>query len=174
MTRLALFAAALALPLAACQTATDAPDAPATTASATAPIDGFDGFGDAIADTASALPASTVTADADAYTGKTVTVSGTVAEVCQKAGCWATLVTDNGTIRINVAKENGTGPYVYTMPTDIAGRHVVATGYFEKTTTPADHVEHMAQESGTYDSTKTYTAAEELRLTATGVLVRKA
>ncbi len=172
MKRLLLLAA-LGLPLAACKPTAESPATDATVAPASA-IAGFTGVGEAISDTTAAVTADSLAANAAAFAGKTVTVSGTVTEVCQKMGCWATLVTDGGTIRIDVAKTDGTGPYLFTMPKDIAGRHVVATGFLETTTMPAADLQHMAEESGTHDSTKTYTDVQGLKLTATGVLVRNA
>lgn len=171
-----LLIAVLGLPLAACKPTADSPagDAPSAPVAAAGTFADFEGVGAPIADTTAAVGADSVVANAAAFAGKTVTVSGTVTEVCQKMGCWATLVTDGGTIRIDVAKTDGTGPYLFTMPKDIAGRHVVATGFLEQTTTPAADVQHMAEESGTHDSTKTYTDLKGLKLTATGVLVRKA
>ena len=166
-----LAAAAVGLCLSACKPAADAPAAPVA---ATGAVAGFTGVGEPISDTPAALGADSLVANAAAFAGKTVTVSGIVTEVCQKMGCWATLVTDGGTIRIDVAKTDGTGPYLFTMPKDIAGRHVVATGFLETTTLPAADLQHMAEESGTHDSTKTYADVQGLKLTATGVLVRNA
>lgn len=159
-----------ALTLAACQTepATPAADAPVTA------VAGYDAFGEAVTDTSAVLTVDDAAARIATLDSTNVTVAGTVTEVCQKAGCWAALKTADGTmLRVNVAK-NDSGAYRFTMPTDIAGRRVIATGFLEETTLPADHAEHMAEESGAHDSTKVYTDARELRLTASGVLVRKA
>ena len=158
---------ALALALGACQTEPAAPEVPATT------VAGYDAFGEAFTDTSAALTVDDAAAQIATLDSTTVTVAGTVTEVCQKAGCWAALKTTDGTmLRVNVAK-NDSGAYRFTMPKDIAGRRVIATGFLEETTLPADHAQHMAEESGAHDSTKVYTDARELRLTASGVLVRQ-
>lgn len=147
-------------------------DEHAAPATPTATVGGYDGFGVAPADTAGAVAAATVAAHADDYAGKPVVVAGTVSQVCQMAGCWATLQTASGTIRIKMPKENG--QYTFTLPKDISGRRVIAAGTLARTALSADHAEHMAKESGTPGAdTTAYADTEELQLTATGVLVAK-
>jgi hypothetical protein len=166
-------AAALALTLAAC----GPKDTPAADAAATTPVEavaGYDAYGTAPTDTTAALPAEAVMAQAEALDGQTVTVSGTLRNVCQMAGCWATIETEGGTIRIGVPK-NTDGTYVYTMPKDIAGRRVVAHGTLQRATLSAEDADHLARESGAAVSdTTTFKDTPELRLEATGVLVQKA
>ena len=181
MDRLLTFAALGALTLGgltlgACRSSadehTDDADANAPAATATSSLAGYDGFGAAPSDTAAAVPAATVAAQAETYAGKPVVVAGTVSQVCQMAGCWATLQTEAGTIRIKMPKENG--QYAFTLPKDISGRRVIAAGTLERAALSADHAEHMAKESGApgADTTR-YVDTQELQLTATGVLVAK-
>ncbi|HYE59495.1 MAG TPA: DUF4920 domain-containing protein [Rhodothermales bacterium] len=165
--------AVLVLTLAACR-AQETPDADASATTPVEAIAGYDAYGTALADTADAMPAEVAAAQADSLDGQAVKLVGTLRNVCQMAGCWATIETPDGTIRITVPK-NADGTYVYTMPKDIVGRRVVASGTLRKSTLTADHAEHMARESGqeVTDSTK-FEDAPEIQLEATGVLVAKA
>ena len=60
-------------------------------------------FGDAVDKTA-AMPVAQLLATPQAYLDKVVTVSGTVAAVCSKQGCWMKFTADgeNGPFRIKV------------------------------------------------------------------------
>lgn len=174
MKHLVLPALALgaAVSLGACKTDPAAPATPVTTA-AVVPAS-YDSFGEAVTDTSAAMPIDSAAARIGTLDKTNVTVAGTVSEVCQKAGCWATLQTADGrTVRVNVAKTDS-GAYRFTMPKDIAGRRVIVSGYLEEATMSAEDVEHLAEDAGEHDSTKTYAETKELRLTASGVLVRKA
>ena len=161
-----------ALTLGACKTEPSA----SSPAEASAPVvpASYDSFGEAVTDTSAAMPVDSAAARIASLDKTNVTVAGTVSEVCQKAGCWATLQTTDGrTMRVNVAKTDS-GAYRFTMPKDIAGRRVIVSGYLEEATLPAKDAEHLAEDAGVHDSTKTYADTKELRLTASGVLVRKA
>ncbi len=92
---------ALTLTFAACKTETPAADAAAPIVA----VAGFDSYGTALTDTSDARTAESVTADGAALDGQTVTVAGTLRNVCQMAGCWATIETPSGTIRITVPKK---------------------------------------------------------------------
>ena len=120
--------ALLALPLAACQTNPDAAVAEETAAQPAASVQtaGYALFGENV-DTTEAVGAAVVTAAPASYAGKTVTVEGEVKQVCQAAGCWATIQTASGAIRIKTPHKEG-GGYEWTLPKDITGRRVVATG----------------------------------------------
>ena len=165
----------LALPLAACQTNPDAAVAEETAAQPAASVQtvGYALFGGSV-DTTEAVGAAVVTAAPADYAGKTVTVTGEVKQVCQAAGCWATIQTASGAIRIKTPHKEG-GGYEWTLPKDITGRRVVATGTLAQATLTADHAEHMARESGgAVADTATFEDAPELQLDATGVLVADA
>jgi len=137
-------------------------------------VAGFDAYGTAIADTASALAAEAVAAQAATLNGQSVKLAGTLRNVCQMAGCWATIETPSGNIRITVPK-NADGTYAWTLPKDIVGRRVVAEGKLKEATLTADHAAHMARESGSAGAdTTALKDAPELHLEATGVLVAKA
>ncbi|MBE2186592.1 MAG: DUF4920 domain-containing protein [Rhodothermales bacterium] len=175
-----VFAAALAL--SACQKSEPtAPETPVATAS----LEGWTTYGAPSADTTTVLPAEDVAAAPEEYTGRTIQIYGTVHQVCQAAGCWATLQTPTGTVRVAMPKDSA-GAYVFTLPKDISGRRIIAEGTFDETTISADHARHMSEDAATqaaehaemeakgdHEHADTSSATvPELRLTATGVFVK--
>ncbi len=151
--------------LAACQGETLEPvaDAPAA-------VDDYDVYGAAFTPE-DAVPVEAVLAEADRYAGQTVKLEGDVAEVCQMRGCWATLVTDAGDVRIQMPRLEDDSDYVFTLPKDISGRRVVAVGTLEARTIPADEQRHYDEDAG--EVKDAYEDKTELRLVPTGVLVQK-
>jgi hypothetical protein len=97
-------------------------------------------------------------------------VSGKVSEVCQKKGCWMTLVSDQpGQPEMRVTFKD----YAFFMPKDLAGRHVVVDGYAYVETTPVDELRHYAEDAG---KSKEEIAAitepkREVSFEASGVLI---
>lgn len=175
-------ALAAALAVSACQKSEPAaaPETPVATAS----LEGWTAYGAPSADTTTVLPAEDVAAAPEEYTGRTIQIYGTVHQVCQAAGCWATLQTPAGTVRVAMPKDSA-GAYVFTLPKDISGRRIIAEGTFDEATISADHARHMAQDAGTQAAEHAEMEAEgdhhadtsgatvpELRLTATGVFVK--
>lgn len=70
-------------------------------------------------------------------------VKGTVEQVCQAAGCWMKIVTDNGQSMRVTFKD-----YAFFVPKDIAGKKVIFEGVAQKTTTSVDHLKHYAEDAG--------------------------
>ena len=166
---LSLFMAVFAL--AACQS--EAPQAYDT-------ADTYDLFGETLTPEG-AVPVQAVVAEPATYLDQAFKVEGTVAEVCQEAGCWLTLQTDTGTnIRIHVARDDA-GAYAFTMPKDISGRRVVVQGTLTETTLSEEMAEHYEEDGAMAehhdeDAGHDEDAASraELQMTASGVLVEKA
>lgn len=74
-----------------------------------------------------------------------VKVSGKVGEVCQKKGCWMTLVSDQpGQPEMRVTFKD----YAFFMPKDLAGKRVVVDGYAIVEETPVDVLRHYAEDAG--------------------------
>jgi hypothetical protein len=72
-------------------------------------------------------------------------VQGKVSEVCQKKGCWMTLVSDQpGHPEMRVTFKD----YAFFMPKDLSGKHVVVDGYAYVETTPVDVLKHYAEDAG--------------------------
>lgn len=95
-----------------------------------------------------ALSTDELVAQADALEGKTVTVEGTVREVCQKAGCWLTLAgADGQTVRVAVPKDEG-GVYAFTFPTDASGGRVRLVGQLAVEEESVEDQRHYALDGG--------------------------
>lgn len=97
-------------------------------------------------------------------------VTGTVSSVCQKKGCWMTLVSSDPTKpEMRVTFKN----YAFFMPKDLSGKKVVVDGFaFVETTSVAD-LQHYAEDAG---KSKAEIAAitkpkRELAFEAAGVLI---
>lgn len=72
-------------------------------------------------------------------------VKGKVSEVCQKKGCWMTLVSDkSGAPEMRVTFKD----YAFFMPKDLAGKEVVIDGYAYVETTTVDMLRHFAEDAG--------------------------
>lgn len=136
------------LALSGCQKTDEAASTTAAAPATPVSYEGFDVFGTAPADTMAVLPAEDVLGGLEEYVGKTVQVSGTIRQVCQAAGCWATIETDAGTVRLTVPKDSA-GAYLFTMPKDMSGRRVIAEGHFDEKSIDADHARHMAEDAET-------------------------
>ena len=80
-------------------------------------------FGEDV-DRSAAVPATAVPDRAMAYDGKSVTVRGSIREVCQAQGCWLALDTgDHRPVRVLVPRTDD--GYGFTVPTDASGEAVV-------------------------------------------------
>ncbi len=72
-------------------------------------------------------------------------VTGKVMEVCQKKGCWMTIVSDQpGQPEMRVTFKD----YAFFMPKDLSGKQVVVDGYAYVETTPVDVLRHYAEDAG--------------------------
>ena len=160
---------------------------------------GFDSYGDASTHAATTkdvvTPVELVSRISDLQ-GKDVTVTGTVREVCQAAGCWLTLDTADGsddqestTIRISVPRDDD-GNYVFTVPKDISGRSAYVTGYVEEQEVDQATLDHYAEdaaraagesveemhgdEAAESDAAHDAPKVKEIRITAKGVSLEPA
>ncbi len=72
-------------------------------------------------------------------------VTGTVSSVCQKKGCWMTLVSAQpGQPEMRVTFKN----YAFFMPKDLSGKKVVVDGFAIVETTSVADLQHYAQDAG--------------------------
>lgn len=78
--------------------------------------------------------------DPSANDGKIIVVKGSVADVCQKAGCWMTMTDGGTTVRILTMHE-------FLLPKDIAGRNAVVAGTFKVTEISEEEAQHYNSES---------------------------
>jgi hypothetical protein len=73
-----------------------------------------------------------------------VTVRGTVDEVCQAKGCWMTITEDGKDEGMMVRFKD----YGFFMPKDISGREVVMHGKAFYAVTPIEELRHYAEDAG--------------------------
>lgn len=110
-----------------------------------------------------------VLAEPALYVGKSVKMEGTVAAVCQMAGCWLTIRGDGQDhVRI-LAPRNEDGSYRFTVPRDISGRQAIVYGTLTEETLTEEAARHLAEDAG--QDADVRAAEREFRLTARGVLV---
>jgi len=71
-------------------------------------------------------------------------VVGKVKEVCQKKGCWMTLVSDKpGYPETRVTFKD----YAFFMPKDLSGKRVVVDGFARVETTSVEMLRHFAEDA---------------------------
>jgi hypothetical protein len=87
-----------------------------------------------------AVALSDLLANPQDYDGKTVKLTGTVADVCQTMGCW--LMLSDGTNEIRV-----TTLHKFFMPKDCAKSKAVVDGTFKMTEISEEHAKKMNEES---------------------------
>ena len=134
--------------LAACSDVSDSPsivdDAETETASSTAEMVLV---GEALPG-GDALTADALVAQASDLNGETVLVEGEIEKVCQMAGCWLTFITeDNQSIRVAVPRDDEDN-YVFTFPTDVAGRTARVAGTFTMEEESVETLRHYAEDEG--------------------------
>lgn len=144
----------LALPLALAACAPDPDDAPAAEgppaeqASTEFATTGAVTVGEPIEGALVVLTADELAAQAAEFDGQEVTVEGDVSAVCQQKGCWLTFATASGEpFRVSVPKDEA-GEYVYTFPTDVAGRHARVAGTFSVEEESVEMLRHLAEDAG--------------------------
>ncbi len=72
-------------------------------------------------------------------------ITGKVSEVCQKKGCWMTIVSDQPNVpEMRVTFKD----YAFFMPKDLSGKRVVCDGYAIVEVTPVDVLRHYAEDGG--------------------------
>ncbi|NJB84559.1 hypothetical protein GGR26_000304 [Lewinella marina] len=72
-----------------------------------------------------------------------LTLTGTVAEVCQAKGCWMTVDAGSGT-RMTVRFRD----YGFFVPKDIDGQQVIMQGQAYYETVAVDELRHLAEDAG--------------------------
>jgi hypothetical protein len=91
---------------------------------------------------------SELTANPEAYVGKSIRVEGLVADVCPRRGCWMELAGDKEFQTIRVKVDDGE----MVFPLTAKGKVAQAEGVFTKFEVPAERVlamkQHEAEEKG--------------------------
>jgi len=83
---------------------------------------------------------SDIVANPDKYKGQEVTLKGTVADVCQEAGCWMVLTDGRNDIRIFTNHE-------FFLPINSYDKKVILTGKFDIADVSEEDAKHYATES---------------------------
>ena len=101
-----------------------------------------------------------------------VVVTGTITEVCQKAGCWVKLENEDGEDIFVKFKEEG-GVHDLVLPKDYAGKTATVYGKASKKSTSVKELKHYAEDAGESEEeiAKISKPKQALRIDATGVLV---
>jgi len=126
--------------------ATDGASAPAAPAStdATGPMTWVNYGAEATIETAP-IKASDFLADPATHVDKTILVEGTVADVCQKKGCWMVLAEGDKSIRV-LTKDHG-----FAVAMDSTGQTCRIEGVVKAKEIKADEVAHFESESANKD-----------------------
>jgi len=100
-----------------------------------------------------------------------VKVLGTVNEVCQKKGCWMSIVNENDSEAEELFVKFK--DYGFFMPMDISGRQVVMDGYAFREITSVDELKHYAEDAKEPQEVIDAITApkEEFKFMASGVLL---
>ncbi|MBI1895293.1 MAG: DUF4920 domain-containing protein [Acidobacteria bacterium] len=121
-----------------------------------------------------ALSVSAVLAKPEPYTGRTLQVKGRVTEVCQRMGCWMSLVdpVTNQSLRIQVNDGE------IRFPRDAPGKMAIAEGKLMKLELSrrqaADRARHEAEEQGrTFDPAAVKKGAVLYHIQATGAVLQQ-
>lgn len=97
---------------------------------------------------AESTPIATLVEHPADYAGKTVRVEGTVADVCEKAGCWLEVRAGEGEQTLRVKVKDGE----IVFPTAARGRRATAEGTFEAKELDREAyvrwAKHLAEEQG--------------------------
>lgn len=99
--------------------------------------------------------------------GKEVMIAGTIADVCQKKGCW--LVVSDGTSQMRVTFKD----YGFFVPTTSSGTNVVLQGVVTEEEIPEDMAKHYAEESRGEDPDEIEGPQKVITMVATGVFIHK-
>lgn len=95
---------------------------------------------------AEATPVASILAEPESFVGKELRVEGTVAEVCENAGCWMKLRAGEGDRVLKVKVKDGE----IVFPLAARGNSAVAQGSFERLEMSRDkyvgYLKHIAEE----------------------------
>lgn len=89
-----------------------------------------------------AVPVTQVVDQFELDTEKPFKISGTLHEVCAEKGCWTKVQTDDGRMVRITFKDYG-----FFLPTDAAGRRMVAEGVGFRKETSVEELRHYAEDA---------------------------
>ena len=126
--------------------------------------EGYEVFGAPVDGTGDALPLAKIVAASEDYAGKQVKATATVAQVCQKKGCFFVAQDGDTVARVTFVD------YSFFVPTDAGGKDVTIVGTFNRKVISEAQAKHFAEDAGQDPSTVTG-PREEYSIVATAVVV---
>jgi hypothetical protein len=125
--------------------------------------DGYEVFG-APAGAGEALRLAEIVAASETYAGKEVRATATVAQVCQRKGCFLVAQDGDAVARVTFVD------YSFFVPTDSGGKDVTIVGTFNRKALTEAQARHFAEDAGE-DPAKIEGPQEEYSIVATSVVV---
>jgi hypothetical protein len=126
-------------------------------------------FGDSIT-TEGAVAADQLMTQIAGKDSMQVKLTGTIAEVCQKKGCW---------MNINIGNDKSMKvrfkDYAFFMPKDAAGKTVFVEGWAYNDTIPVNELQHYAEDAGQSKEEIAKITEPEISISfeANGVIIKK-
>ncbi len=129
----------------------------------------YEYFGDSTFATDKAVPSTELMAFMGDKDSVEAVVSGTIAEVCQKKGCWMSMEVDNG------ASMHVSYNYEFLLPMNSAGKEILMNGFAYYDTIPVSQLRHLAEDAGKTEEeiNKITEPKATLAYLATGVMIKK-
>jgi len=97
-------------------------------------------YGNDLSSDAQSIMLSDLFANPENYEGKTISVSGSITDVCQMMGCWMKISDGTNEIMVQTLHK-------FFLPKDAAGGKAIAEGTFKMTEFSEEHVKMIAKES---------------------------
>lgn len=130
----------------------------------TAQVDGATVYGVAMPAAPAAVAVQDVLARPTDFLEGDIKISGRIGGVCQKAGCWLSLLAGDQQLRVMF------GNHDFTIPTDSNG-HAEVYGKLQQVTLSEEKARHMAEDAGVDPATISGEQIE-YRVVATSVSIR--
>lgn len=125
---------------------------------------GFEVFGAPVGAQGEPRRLAEIIAGSAKYAGQQVHATATVAQVCQKKGCFFVAQDGEAVARVTFVD------YSFFVPTDSAGKDVTIVGTFNRKLVTEAQAKHFAEDAG-QDPAKVVGAREEYSIVATSVVV---
>jgi hypothetical protein len=126
--------------------------------------EGFEVFGAPVGAQGEPRRLAEIIAGSAKYAGQQVHAAATVAQVCQKKGCFFVAQDGEAVARVTFVD------YSFFVPTDSAGKNVTIVGTFNRKLVTEAQAKHFAEDAG-QDPAKVVGPREEYSIVATSVVV---
>lgn len=129
-----------------------------------AEVDGAKVYGEVLPAPASTTAIGDALRAPDQFLGKSIAYTGRIGKVCQKAGCWMSLLEGEQQVRVVF------GDHAFSIPADSAGTATV-WGTLEQVTLSEAKAKHLAEDAGA-DPAQVSGEQVEYRVVARSVAIR--